>query len=164
MMITQSRVKELFNYDPETGILTNKIARGNRRGKIGDEVGSITSHGYLDTTVAGKRCYIHRICFLHYHGFLPKSVDHRNTNKLDNKIKNLRAATVQENNCNKVEISTNTSGHRNVYWHKASSKWRVAVQKDGKSNHIGLYADKSVAINAAKEARSVFFGEFANND
>ena len=52
-MISQARLRELFDYDPATGILTRKIRTSNRI-NIGDPVGHLREDGYLDANVCGK--------------------------------------------------------------------------------------------------------------
>lgn len=45
-LITQEFVKECFNYNPETGILT-RAKRTSNRINVGDVAGYLNHHGYL---------------------------------------------------------------------------------------------------------------------
>ena len=161
-MLTQALVQELFNYNPETGILTNKIARG-QRAKIGDDSGYVSGGGYLHIGINGKKYLAHRICFLHYHGHLPEKVDHKDNNKLNNEILNLRKCTAQQNSFNAKISKANSSGVKGVHWHRSTKKWRAVVMIDGKNNHLGLFADIEDASKAVENARIHRHGEFANN-
>ena len=87
-MITQSKLKELVNYDQDTGIFTWKKRTSNRI-KIGDIIGNLHNCGYIEMGVNGKRYLAHRLAWLYVYGYMPKLIDHINTNKQDNRICNL---------------------------------------------------------------------------
>jgi len=88
-------------------------------------------------------------------------VDHINGNGLDNRIKNLRLCTHQENIRNKKMPSHNTSGYKGVTWDKQMKKWRVQVKHSKTNSYVGLFNNIIEASNAYdKRAREVF-GEFA---
>ena len=60
-MVTMELLREIFDYDPETGVVTRKIARGNR--KANASVGHYRG-GYLRVKI-GKRLYeLHRVIWL----------------------------------------------------------------------------------------------------
>jgi hypothetical protein len=100
------------------------------------------------------------------HSYLVKSsvgmqTDHRNGNGLDNKRKNLRAATHGENIRNRGKTKRNTSGFKGVYRIKGSKKWRAAFY-DKKYIHLGCFEDKASAAKAYDNAAKKLHGEFAN--
>lgn len=159
-MITQEIVRKLFNYDPETGILTWKIRPANRV-QIGDVVGSNIGKGYLQTKINGKKYYNHRIVYLHYHGYLPKFIDHKKG--LSNKILNLRDCTSSQNNQNRKLGSRNASGIKGVYWNKPAKKWMAQLNIGGKNQCLGLFKNLPDAESSVKAARKKHHGEFANN-
>jgi len=59
-MITQEKIKELFDY--ENGSLIWK-ARSNARVKAGDVAGTITYFGYIAITIHNKKYRAHRLVF-----------------------------------------------------------------------------------------------------
>ena len=67
-MMTQERVKDLFEYDD--GVLMWKEARGTRALK-GAEAGGKDKDGFVAIQVDGKRCVRSRLVFLMFHGEYP---------------------------------------------------------------------------------------------
>lgn len=105
--------------------------------------------------------YMHRVILA-----APKDmlVDHRNTNTLDNRRKNLRLCSKSENAHNCGVRSDNTSGHRGICWHKRAKKWMVRLKSDNVDKYLGVFADLQDAINARKAAEEKYVGEFAFNN
>ncbi len=94
------RVRAALTYDPETGIF---LRRGTRCGrwKDGTAIGHGDDNGYVRIRFEGKMWRAHRLAWLYVHGTLPEfPIDHVNGNRRDNRIVNLRAATVRVNNEN----------------------------------------------------------------
>ena len=79
-------------------------------------------------------------------------VDHINGNKLDNRRKNLRLCTNQENGFNRTSPNkNNTSGHRGVTWDKVNKKWTAQITVNYKTRKIGRFIKLEDAV-AAREA------------
>ena len=121
-MLTQEKVLSLFEY--KAGVLYWKIKPANNT-NVGDIAGHTKKDGYSIVAIKRKSYLVHRLIYLMHYGILPKEIDHIDTNPNNNKIENLRAATHAENISNSKRKSNNTSGARNVTWHKASKKWIV---------------------------------------
>ena len=135
--LTVDLLNHLFEYDKETGNLIWKIQqRGIRKGSI---AGSVKSHGYLCVGINYNSYRAHRLIFLMHKGYLPKTIDHINGDKLDNRIENLRAATVGQNQHNRKTNANNTSGYKGVWWNKASKKWAAGIKLEGKRIHLGYF-------------------------
>lgn len=54
----------------------------------------------------------------------------------------------------------NTSGYRNVQWHKAMQKWCVRIQYRGVMRHLGYFDDIEKAARVAKLARDAIKADF----
>jgi uncharacterized Fe-S cluster-containing protein len=160
-MITQNLLKELFDY--EDGKLIRKVSR-SRTAKAGDIAGSLDkTSGYYRIGIKGKWHLLHRIIFMYHNGSMPEFVDHINGIPTDNRIENLRVATKIENSRNRAKHSNNTSGRKNVSWHKQHNKWSVTISAEGKKKHIGYFEDFELADLVAMEARDKYHGQFARN-
>jgi hypothetical protein len=73
---------------------------------------------------------IHRLIAIH---FIPNpenkpDVDHINRIRDDDRIENLRWATKQENQENRGMNKNNTSGFKNINWHKSKKRWKFRVR------------------------------------
>ena len=94
---------------------------------------------------------------------IPKGyiVDHINGNKLDNRMCNLRFATIKENNANRASKCNSSSQYKGVSFDRSRGKWISSIQINGKTKHIGRFDDeREAAIAYDTEALSVY-GEFA---
>ena len=159
--LTVDLLNHLFEYDKETGNLIWKIQqRGIRKGSI---AGSVKSHGYLCVGINYKSYRAHRLIFLMHKGYLPKTIDHINGDKLDNRIENLRAATVGQNQHNRKTNANNTSGYKGVCWNKARKKWKSQIRLEGKRINLGHYTNIEEAAEAVRKAREELHGDFANH-
>ncbi len=129
--------------------------------KVGTPVGSLSSNGYVKTNTKGKDILLHRAIFFAHHGYLPEFIDHINGDKADNRIENLRPATKAENTQNSKKQNRNTSGYKNVHFHK--SKWRVMLTIDGAQKTIGRFDDVELADLVAQEARNKYHKGFSRH-
>jgi hypothetical protein len=96
-MLNHEKVKELFDYNPNSGLLTWRIAKSSRI-KIGMKAGSKQS---LQVKIDGKMYLVSRVIWFYMTGEWPtKLIDHENRIRTDNKWANLREATYTQNNIN----------------------------------------------------------------
>lgn len=158
--LTQERLKELLDYDTDTGDFVRKVTRGGR--KAGSVAGCLRPDGYRIIKVDSTIYRSHRLAFLFMEGsFPPDQVDHINHKEADNSWSNLRHATAEENNKHKSMQSNNTSGITGVSWRKDIGKYEVYIKADFKKIHLGLTHDKEEAIRRRKAAEVKYnFSEF----
>ena len=165
-MITAERLRELLNYDPETGAFTWRVRRPGRC-KVGSAAGSIAKKRkklYRHIELDGDAYQAHRLAWLYMTGEWPTDqVDHRNSDGLDNRWINLRAATSNENARNAKIRSDNRHGFKGVTWHKTHGKWYAQILIKGKKTFLGLHSTAEAAHAAYVKAASSAFGEFARN-
>ena len=162
--MTQDELKEILDYDPETGIFRWKVSK-NQHAKIGEVAGTLHPSGYRYVKINEKPYPEHRLAWLYVYGKWPEDmIDHINGFKDDNRIENLREATRSENFCNRTKYNNNTSGIKGVCWHKISKKWQARIRINNKNKHLGLFDSPEEAYEAYCKAAKELHGEFANCD
>jgi hypothetical protein len=156
-----NELRRVLAYDPDTGVLTwkERLCRSVPAGSVAGAIDPAT--GYLRIGVFGTVIYAHRIAWALYYGEWPRSIlDHRDHCKTNNRIANLRLADNSKNQVN-ASRKRNASGYRGVYWHPVCKKWFSSITEDGKTKHLGMFADPAEASAAYKEASRRIYGEFA---
>jgi hypothetical protein len=104
---------------------------------------------YYGITFKRKSLLVHRLFFYWHHGYLPKLIDHKDTNKLNNNIKNLRELDSLGNgrNRNKSEKKS-SSKYKGVCWDKEKRKWRAILGLNMKLLFLGYFDDEDDAGQA----------------
>lgn len=163
MTVTVERLRDLLNYDPETGVFTWRIGRKGRGCAAGAVAGRVRDHdGYCRLGIDGERYFAHQLAWLHVHGEWANSdLDHINGQPDDNRIANLRIATGSENLANARRPCHNTSGFKGVSWHRVAGKWRATIKKNRVPIHIGHFTSAEDAHAAYVAKAKELFGEFA---
>jgi len=154
--ITQKQLKEILEYNPDTGLFT-WIRQTSSRVKIGSTAGcEVTfSYGgkYINIKALGRLYLAHRLAWFYVHGNWPKDqIDHINGHGTDNRIINLRDVTQYQNMRNMRLPSNNTSGHIGVSWITEKKKWTAQLHIKGKHIHLGYFDDINDAVIARKKA------------
>jgi len=157
-MITQARLKELFEYDLEIGIFTNLCDRG--RAIKGETAGWISDKGYVKTKIQGRHYYMHKLAWLYVYGIYPDEIDHKDGNKSNNVITNLRLAT-RTQNCANADQPIGASGLRGAQLNSSKSKWQAMIQHGGQKYYLGKYDTKEEAAAVYRRAVEDMYGEFA---
>lgn len=135
--LTQERLKELLDYDEDTGVFVWRVRPANSV-KVGDVAGY--NQGYIQIRVDGIKYQAHRLVWLYVHGYFPEYfIDHMNGIKDDNRIVNLREVSNQCNAQSTKISSNNKSGYNGVSWNKIARKWKSQIRINSKDIHLGLY-------------------------
>ena len=143
--------RKLFNYDPDTGILTWAIDHGYKM-KAGQRAGCLNK-GYRCIRHFGQYHQEHRVIWLWMTGSYPTDhIDHINGIRDDNRWCNLRAVSEQINQQNKPKYSNNVSGVTGVTWSKQKLKWHAYIRINNTQQHLGFFTDFFEAVCIRKSA------------
>jgi hypothetical protein len=162
-MLTADRCNELFVYRSTTGRLiwkprlvfdfkTPQACRSWNTRFAGTEAGYLRPDGYRIVSVDYQNIMVHQIAWCIYYGAWPSSdIDHRNGDGSDNRIRNLRLATVSQNARNRRKRSDNTSGVTGVR-QKLDGKWTATVAR----RHLGTFDTMEAAVAARRAAEKPY--------
>ncbi len=155
--ITADRLRDVLDYDQETGVFRWRHKHGNV--KAGDVAGCTRKDDYVIMWVDGRFYLGHRLAWLYIHGRWPAvHIDHKNGKS--NRIENLREATRSQNLANRKRDKDNKCGFKGVY-RIPSGKYVARIGCQGAFYHIGVYASPELAHQAYLDAATRLFGEFA---
>lgn len=130
-MLTQSRLKEVLDYNSETGVFSWLSTR-NGRAVEGEIAGRLHSGGYWRIDIDGYTYYAHRLAWLYVNGYFPENViDHIDRNKLNNTIINLRESTTQCNIRNSKLNCNNVSGVNGVFKYRGGWQAKIKIERRG---------------------------------
>lgn len=154
-IIDPSRVRELFDYNPETGALLwkEKICRRIVPGVI---AGRINHHGYWQVRINGRSYQAHRIAWAHVHGAWPLAdIDHINGVKDDNRIANLRDVSRATNteNQRRARKDNKSTGVLGVTVHKPSGLFVAFITVARKQRNLGYFKTVEEASQAYLRAK-----------
>lgn len=170
--ISYSLLNSVFDYDPETGILSWKSRpissfSSGKYGRLrtckswnsryaGKIAGCDNGDGYLVTRLNGVNYRVHRVamCIILKRDF-DGIVDHINGNRSDNRACNLRVATESLNARNTKRYR---SGGAGVVWYKPLSKWRAQIWSNGRNVCLGYFSSKRDAITARVHGEKFYWG------
>jgi len=154
---------EMFKqeFDYKDGKLFWKTTRSPHV-RAGKQAGYLRKDGYIGVLVHKKSYLVHRIIFALHHGFLPVFVDHRDRNRSNNHIENLRAADVNENTHNASLSKMNKTGVKGVR-EVRGGKFEARVAANGITLQVGTFSTLEEARIAIEEARVRLHKQFACN-
>ena len=143
--MTQEQLKQHVTYDSTTGLFIRL------KYKAGKGFEHINDQGYIIAFLEGTKYRAHHLAWLYVYGVLPKGqIDHINGNRTDNRIKNLREVTNQDNSKNSKLYSTNKTGYVGVGL--LNGKYRAFITINYKSYHLGMFDTLEEAIAARATA------------
>lgn len=138
--LSAERLREVLNYDPETGVFTRRV--GSRKAKVGDIAGGKNWAGYIQIRVDVTRHMAHRLAWLYVYGRWPNGIiDHIDGNTANNRIANLREADMTINMQNKRQATVaNRCGWLGVSVND-KGKYIAKIGISGKrTKYIGSYS------------------------
>ena len=156
------KIKELLDYDPETGEFHWRQRRGYTA-QPGKLAGHLDTYGHVQITVDWKIYAAHRLAWLMFYGTFPKkTIDHIDGNKANNRIENLRDCSHAENCKNQRKRLNNKSGYKGVVL-APSGKWIANIRFGGKQHYLGTFSTPEQAHAAYCQAADAEHKEFAHH-
>ncbi len=160
MELTQVYLRSILEYDSTGGVFRWKEDR--RRGIKGRIAGTLRDKGAIRILIDGKGYYAHRLAWLYMYGQWPKDqIDHKDLNRANNAISNLREASNGQNQANSRKYKNNKSGYKGVHYKKKIRRWIAQIKYNGSNRYIGCFCSPEEAHLAYTEAAKQFHGEFA---
>ncbi len=156
--LTAERLREILSYDVETGVFRWRI--DTVRCCMGDVAGN-TSHkrGYRHITIDYRKYLSHRLAWLYVYGKWPiGNLDHINGDTDDNRISNIRVATIQQNCWNKSLRKDNKLGVRNI--RRRGNGYRVQILIGRQRVYNKQFKSLEMAIAMRDQQLAAMRGEF----
>ena len=154
--LTQKRLKELFEYDPEIGCFFRKTNSGTRW-RIGQRAGTFDKNKYRQIKIDNKLYKEHRLVWFYVYGFWPKKeIDHIDRNPSNNKLSNLREVSRKENAENTIAHKDNVSKFKGVTFDKRKNIWFARIMHNKVQHHLGTYRSPEAAAEAYIKAANEF--------
>ncbi len=111
--------------------------------------------GYRHVIVNGRYTSVHRLVYkLHnpdwdiYDNSTSNYIDHKDRNKLNNNIENLRVLTHQQNQWNRK--------CKGYYWRPKEKKYQAQIKVDARIKYLGFFEKEEDAANAYLEAKKIY--------
>lgn len=162
-MVSQQYLKEVFDYNPDTGVFKRKKAFSNRS-KVGEVLRAKQAGGYVVININGRVYRAHRLAWMYVYGEWPEGdIDHINGVKDDNRLCNLREAERSQNLCNTRTPKTNTSGYKGVSWDATRGKWVAKLCLRNKQYPLGRFDNLEDAVLTVQMKREQLHGEYARH-
>lgn len=160
--LTKNILHDLLSYNQETGIFTWRTGAnlGTRSDRCGKQAGTVQSDGYVAIKIGGKRYYAHRLAWFFVHGEWPSSqIDHRDRDRSNNAIENLRPATPSQNSANGSVRRHSIGQLKGVT--PQHGRWKAQIVKDRKKTYLGMFDTAEAAHAAYMSAAQFMHGDFA---
>jgi hypothetical protein len=149
-----------LDYEIDTGIFRWKITSGRA---ITGHVAGRLKFGYRHIKIGNREYRAHRLAWFIVHGRWPKNqLDHRNGNKDDNRLVNLREATNSQNQSYRTQSARQSkTGFRGVHWHRGRGKFYAQIMLNKESHWLGYFPTAEAAHAAYLSAKSRLLVEAA---
>jgi hypothetical protein len=153
------RLRERFSYDADTGVIRWKV-RPTSNVPIGSIAGCQDWRGYWFIRFDRRLLLAHRIAWALHYGVWPEcDLDHKNRDKGDNRIANLRLASRSHNNAN--ALSRTSDRPKGCYQLKGRDRWYSQIVVEGRVKRLGTFATAEEAAAAFAHEHRTAHGEFS---
>ena len=156
-VLTSAQFRELLTYQPDTGHLIWKHRPKGHPSWNTQYSGRIAGYknddGYLKMLVYGRTYLCHRVIWSMVHDVWPElTIDHINGIRDDNRLENLRLATIAQNSQNsrnkRVTMPDGSPGLKGANLHRKSGRWIGRIKANGKFYYLGMFATSQEAHQA----------------
>ena len=153
--MTWEDISAIFRYDPETGYIWWTDHYTVQAERVNERAGNTHSSGRMYVNVGKRRILAHRMAWFLYYKEWPKDqIDHINHDQMDNRILNLRAATLSQNQQNHIRAKCNNATQLlGVSYKVGKGKYTAQITLEGKTYHLGTFEDKYTAHQAYLTAK-----------
>lgn len=151
-------LREYLDYNPKTGVMRWRKRRGSRA-LVGGVVGTPKGpNDYLVFQINGTLYRLHRVAWaLHYGEWPSDEIDHRDLNRQNNRIKNLRPARRSSNSANGPG---HLPGRLKGTGTMPNGRWTAQIGVNRKKIHLGCFDTEKEAHEAYCAAAVRYFGEY----
>jgi hypothetical protein len=155
-------LRKRLRYEPDTGKLfwldhDGMPQKWRTRWAGREAFTTVHSKGYRCGGIDNRSYLTHRVIWALVYGTWPKDqIDHKNGDKIDNRLVNLRDVSHAENRKNVSKQSNNTSGACGVRWDKRREKWQAQIMVGRKFHHLGLFTSFDDAVAARRAADKLY--------
>jgi hypothetical protein len=157
--LTSARLREVLDYDPDTGLFRWRITLPGRGGNVreGKIAGSLDTKGKRQIRIDGYMYFAHRLAFLWMLGRWPiGEVDHRDRDAANNVWENLREVSGSQNSMNRIYTRDLPTGvYRTAY-----GRFYAAIEIEGRLRYLGIFPTPEEAhaafVAVAREERGDF--------
>jgi hypothetical protein len=145
-------IKEALIYTPETGELRWRVGPAVQV-KAGSIAGTRHRLGYICVVLKGRRYLAHRLAWLLEKGAWPLAqIDHRDRDRANNRISNLRDVPGRVNKQNMVNAqSNNKTGSLGVS--RRGNKFIAVIFANHRQKYLGLFDTVEAASIAYQSAK-----------
>lgn len=163
---SQDELRRMFDYDTETGDLIWK-KREDRdicwNGHFAGKRAGSNNKGYRYVQIDNKKYAAHRIIWKLAYGNIPThlQIDHIDGNGMNNRLDNLRLATNQQNQLNRMadNIRKGEIKYKGVYKHNNRYKAEITTSEGRK--YLWLFKTPELAAIAYNKAAKEYHGKHA---
>ena len=146
LMFVYEHLSKLVTYHPLTGLMywKNRPKFGTRRHPL-RPAGSISNSEYraISIRICGKEHNVkqHNLAWFITFGKIPKegfSIDHKNNQRLDNRLENLRVLSHCGQGISKSKVRNSPPW---VFWREDLNKYISGIRVNGKLKHLGCFTN-----------------------
>jgi hypothetical protein len=119
----------------------------------------LSTDEYIQTTINNTSIKMHTFIYNYKFdktGTLKNPIDHKNGNKMDNRISNLHIISASHNAQNRIASKNSTSRYLGVY--KKNNKWTSEIKKDCKKYNLGSFIIENEAAEAYNKKALELYG------